>query len=500
VTEPTGTPAAPVTRKRLFVAMALVGLAVTAWCVPGAWSRATYGARVTADEPQYLLSAISIGEDLSLDISDERLDGRYRDFHEVLLPIQEERADDGSRISPHDPLLPAALAVPVLVGGWLGAKVLLAVLGGLLAAAILWVAVRRFAVPLHVAVLTVIAFGLAAPFAVYSTQVYPELPAALLVTIAIGALTGPLRTRGLVTLAAMLVALPWLSVKYAPVVVALGAIALWKLWKRDRSVVLGLGVALAVGAVVFLALHQLWYGGFTPYAAGSHFAGGELTVTGNDPDYLSRGVRVLGLLVDRGFGLAVWQPAFLLAVPAIAALVVRRPRGWATLTIPLAVGWLNATFVALTMHGWWWPGRQVVVVLPCAVLAVAWWAARYRPAQILVAIGGVVGAITFAWLTVEVLTGNLTLIVDFERTTNPIVRGLRELLPDGRLVPGGTDLLRVGWAIALAALAAWGVRTARRRPRQLVDGTNTVLPMPTPPEAASSDPRTRTPEKEKTLV
>jgi len=458
-------------RAHLLAVMAAVALAVTVWCLPGAWSRATYGARVTADEPQYLLSAISIGEDFSLDISDERLEGRYRDFHAAQLPVQEERADDGTRISPHDPLLPAVLAVPVLVGGWLGAKVFLAVLAGLLAASILWVAVRRFGVPLGVAVVTVLAFGLAAPFAVYATQVYPELPAALLVTIAVGALTGPLRRGGLVTLGATLLALAWLSVKYTPVVAALAAIAVWKVWRRGdkRTTVAFVGV-LALGALAFLGLHQLWYGGWTPYAAGSHFTGGELTVTGDDPDYLSRWVRLLGLLVDRGFGLVVWAPVFLLAVPALAALCARRPRGWVALALPLAVVWLNATFVALTMHGWWWPGRQVVVVLPCAVLAVAWWAAHYRPARALVVVGGVLGAVTFAWLTAEVLTEHMTLIVDFERTTNPVVRGLRAVMPDGRLMPAGTDALRAVWAAVVLALAAWGVSTLRRpRPQPQLD-------------------------------
>ena len=483
-----------VTRKSLLTAMLLVGFAVTLWCVPGAWSRATSNTRTTADEPQYLLSAISIGEDLDLDVSDERLDGRYADFHEVLLPIQESRADDGSRVSPHDPLLPAVLALPVLVGGWLAAKLFLALLGGLLAAAILWVAVRRFDVPLRVAVLTVLAFGLAAPFAVYSTQVYPELPAALVLTIAIGALTGTLRRWGLVVLAGTLVALPWLSVKYAPVVVTLAAIALWRLWRRgDTRVAVGLSVALAGAAVVFLGLHQVWYGGFTPYAAGSHFGGGELTVTGTDPDYLSRSVRLLGLLVDRGFGLAAWQPAFLLVVPAIAALAVRRPRNWAAIALPLAVGWLNAMFVALTMHGWWWPGRQVVIVLPCAVLAVAWWAARYRP-RILVAIGLAIGAFTFAFLTIEVLSGNLTLIVDFERTANPIVRALRELLPDGRLVPAGTDALRIVWGLVLVALAAWGCAVF------VAPGRSGRASLPYPLIAAPDPPIVRPTQQEKTLV
>ncbi|MEX2254134.1 MAG: hypothetical protein WEC34_01735 [Acidimicrobiia bacterium] len=468
-------PTVPPTRA-LAIAMLLVGLAVTAWCAPGAWSRATYGARVTADEPQYLLTALSLGEDASLDISDERFESRYRDFHEVALPVQELRRPDGTRVSPHDPLLPALLAPAMVLGGWLAAKLLLALLAGALAGAILWVAVRRFAVRLRVAVLTVLAFGFAAPFAVYSTQVYPELAAALLVTIAVGALTGPLRRGGLVTLVAALAALPWLSVKYAPVVAALGAVALWRLWQRgDRRTVLALGGALALGGVVLLVLHQVWYGGWTPYAAGSHFGDGELTVAGADPDYLGRGVRVLGLLVDRGFGLAAWQPAFLLVVPAVAALVARRPRGWGALAVPLAVGWLNASFVALTMHGWWWPGRQLVVVLPCAVLAIAWWATRVRAGEVLVMVGLALGALTFAWLTADVLTGHMTLIFDFERTTNPLVRAWREVLPDGRLVPAGTDLLRVAWLLTVAGLAAWGVRTVRR---PTVATTPLVAPIP----------------------
>jgi hypothetical protein len=448
--------------RALVRAMLLVGIAVALWCAAGAWSRATTGARVTADEPQYLLTALSLGEDASLDIGDERDGGRFRDFHEAALPLQEARQADGSRVSPHDPLLPALLVAPVALGGWLAAKLVLAALAGLLAAAILWVAVRRFAVPLGVAVLVVLAFGLAAPLAVYSTQVYPELPAALLVTVAVGALTGPLRRAGVIVASATLVALPWLSVKYAPVVVALAAILCVGLWRRgDRRMAGAVVVALGTAAVAFLALHQLWYGGWTPYAAGSHFAGGELTVSGSDPDYLGRSVRVLGLLVDRGFGLAPWQPAYLLAVPAFAALAVRRTTGWIALALPVAAGWLNATFVALTMHGWWWPGRQVVVVLPCLVLAVAWWAAAYRPARVLVEAGLVLGALTFAWLTADVLSGHMTLIVDFERTTYPLVAAWRAVLPDGRLAPPGTDLLRAAWALVLALLAWWGVRSVR---------------------------------------
>ena len=39
--------------------------------LPAIGARATYGAKTTADEPQYLLTALSIAEDFDLDISDE---------------------------------------------------------------------------------------------------------------------------------------------------------------------------------------------------------------------------------------------------------------------------------------------------------------------------------------------------------------------------------------------------------------------------------------------
>lgn len=441
-------------------AIALVVLTVATWTAPMAAVPATRNDQVTADEPQYLMTAISLGEDRSLDVSDERFDGRYRAFHPSLLPVQEARQDDGTRVSPHDPLLAVMLAVPVLTGGWVGAKLALALLAGALAGLMLWVAVVRFRVPLLVALLAVATYSLAAPLAIYGTQVYPELPAALAVTVALAALTGPLRRGGLVVLALALVALPWLAVKYAPVVVVLAALGLWRVARRGRGrSALVLGGGLAVAGIGYLALHQAWYGGWTVYAAGSHFAAGETAVMGHSPDYAGRAVRLAGLLVDRGFGLVVWQPAYLLVVPALGALVHRRPPGWDVLTAGIVVGWLNATFVALTMHGWWWPGRQVVVVLPLAVMAIAWWAATWAPARVMVLGGLALGAMTYLWMLVEGVRGPLNLVVDFESTTAPVVRLLRPLLPDLRLEPAGTDLLLGLWTVVLTVLAVAGWRT-----------------------------------------
>ena len=42
-----------------------------------------------------------------------------------------------------------------------------------------------------------------------------------------------------------------------------------------------------------------------------------------------------------------------------------------------------------------------------------------------------------------------------------LVEAWRAVLPDGRLVPSGTDALRAAWVVVLALLATWGVRSMR---------------------------------------
>jgi hypothetical protein len=456
----------------------LVGLVVAAWAAVAIPVQATYGARTTADEPQYLLSALSLAEDLDLDVSDEIADRRYTPFHRVDLDPQTEPNDDGREFSPHDPLLPVLLAIPVGLGGWVAAKATLALLAGVLAALLLWIAVERLGVGRRAATVVVLAFALSAPLTAYGTQVYPELPAALVVSVALAALTGPFGSRGRWTLVAAVVALPWLSVKYAPVALSLLAVGAWLLWRRgDRGSLVRSAAVLGAAGLVYLAVHQVVYGGWTVYASGDHFQStGEFSVTGVSPDYASRTQRLLGLLVDRGFGLVAWAPVYLAAIPALGALARRRPPQALALVLPLAVGWANATWIALTMHGWWWPGRQTVVVLPCLVLVTAWWVGRFRSGhtdvfsatrrctqnRVLGVIAGLgaLGVVLWGWLVVEVQQERLRLIVDFEATRDPLYRAWRSVLPDLRQHSDLRPVLLLAWAVVLAGLAWWGWRSA----------------------------------------
>jgi hypothetical protein len=434
----------------------------------GAGVRTTYGGHAAVDEPQYLLTALSLWEDRSLDISDELAQERWRAFHDAELPVQTAVLDGGRQVSPHDPLLPLLLAVPMGLGGWVAAKLTLAALAAGVAALAVWVAVRRFAVgPVLAGVGTAVAAA-SPPLAVYGQQVYPELPAAGAALVAVAAGTGRLTGRGLVLAGAAVVALPWLSVKYAPVAAVLAVLVLWRLTRSGRVVAaLSFSGALALAGLAYLGLHRLWWGGWTVYASGDHFTDtGELSVMGVSPDYAGRSLRLVGLLVDRGYGLAAWAPVWLLAVVALAALLRRRPPGAAFLLLPVAAGWAVATWAAFTMHGFWWPGRQVVVVLPLVVVATLWWAGHLAgPLQrALAALLGAVGVVATAALLVDGWARELTWVTDFEQVDDPLYAWARFLLPDYRDPTPGMWVRHVAWVALVASLAALGWRQGRRRP------------------------------------
>lgn len=428
--------------------------------------RATYGAQVSADEPQYLLTAISLGEDLDLDISDELAEERFRDFHEVNLSQQTiDLTSDGQRISPHDPLLPIILAGPVLLGGWEAAKATLSVIAALTAVATFVLAVRRFDVTPRIAAVVTATFFVAAPFTAYGTQVYPAMPAALATVLGVYGVTGPLATRTSAIAVTSVVALPWLSVKYVPIAAVIGIAMLVRHWVGgDRRGFLLFGGVLGVAGVMYLAVHQRVWGGWTVYSAGDHFVTGEFEVVGTNPNYVARTNRLVGLLVDRFYGVAAWAPGFLLMPAGVLATYVHGPRKrWLpnadafVVLSTIAAGWAVATWVALTMHGWWWSGRQIVPILPLVVVGISILVQRLPKLRVPVVLSGALGVLNWFWLAFETSTGRLALIVDHEETSNPIFQMWAQFLPDHRVDAFGDQLMTAGWGVlfALSVGATW---------------------------------------------
>ncbi|MGH2771794.1 MAG: hypothetical protein ACRDIU_01450, partial [Actinomycetota bacterium] len=208
--------------------------------------------------------------------------------------------------------------------------------------------------------------------------------------------------------------------------------------------------------------HQAWYGGWTVYASGEHFAeAGEFSAVGKAPNLAARSTRLAGLLIDRRFGLVPWQPAWLLAPVALVALI-RRGGDRPALVLPLAAGWLFAVFAAVTMHGWWWPGRHALVVLPLAVIAICCWAGSSRVPLVAFSAAAAAGLWNYVWTAVEGLRGEITWAVGFFDTGNPLYRLYAGVFPDYTQRGSSKWVLHLAWVAVLVASAAW--TAARRRP------------------------------------
>jgi hypothetical protein len=445
-----------------------------------------YGGQAAVDEPQYLMTALSLAEDGDLDVSDELSAQRWRVFHSDQLPVQTQPFPGGSEISPHDPLLPLLVAAPMGLFGWVGVKVALCALAGACAALLAWTAARRFGVSQRVAgVGSAVAFA-SPPLAVYSQQVYPEMPAAVVTLAAVALLTARAprsrlaRTANHGAVVGAVIVLPWLGSKYVPVAVALTGVLLVRL-VRDRGARAATAAVAVLGlaGAVYLAVHRAVWGGWTVYASGDHFQQtGEFSVVGVAPSYLGRSLRTVGLFVDQHYGLVPWQPAWLLLVPAVVAMLVRRPSGWVTLLVPLCAAWATAVWVALTMHGFWWPGRQVVVVLPLAAIGILWLVDRVAPRLRVWALGlGVPGVLSMAFLLVQGWQGPVTWVEHFEKSYAPTYRALGPLLPDY-----SGDSFMVGHVLWLCALTGLAVATWRvlRRPAYDVGRPEPAEPQPVP--------------------
>ena len=184
---------------------------------------------------------------------------------------------------------------------------------------------------------------------------------------------------------------------------------------------------------------------------------------GEDPDYFGRSQRLGGLLLDRGFGLAAWMPAYLLAVPALAALARRRPAGWWT-PGGAARRRLGHGDVGGPHHA------RLVVARPPGGGRGSLPGARRR----LVGRPGADGAglrrggrgVRGAGLGLAGGRGarspahaDLRLRVDGQ----PVVSGVAPVLPDYRHPDAGDWVLQAAWFVALAAVAVLALHVSRSR-------------------------------------
>ena len=449
--------------------------AAALWLVLFAAYAATIGlhafgtSQFAGDEPHYLLTAESIVSDRDLDLRDEYATRAYRDWYPYVLE-RRGRLTNGQANEPHGAGFALFIAPAYAIGGPLAVQLLLAAIAAL--AFVLAAALARRVVPEPWASAAALACGLSPPALAAATAVLPELTAGALLAVA-GLLALRVRERPRIRWVAgasiALALLPWLGLQFA-VAGLVVALAMFR-WLRRRARGFAMLVeveALLFSGVMFVTVNDQLFGGFTPAAAaipGDRL--GDLEAA----DFLDRAPRLVGLWLDRTYGVLRWAPVIALAFYGLwllwrsrrdhisRALPERREVETAAALCALvcAAQVLVAAFLAPTMFGFFFPGRYLLAALPLAVALVAW-GLRQAPRA-----GGALAALTLVtsvWWYAE-------LRVDGAPVVGPSSRAplgpLDAALPLFGTGSAGVTVALVATGAALAALALWEWRSRRAR-------------------------------------
>lgn len=359
------------------------------------------------DEPYNLLIAHSLAFDLDAELSNNYARGHWRSFLDR--EIAPQRGDpvgpEGQVYSRHNLLLPLLLAGPYRLAGKYGAIAVMIVLSAALAWLTLRLAHLYFAERPGEALLAYCILAFAPPLLVYSSQLWVEVPAALLVVIALDrVLTLPRHRPGMGHIAA--IAIPLLLLPLVKIrLMLLSGSTLLLVWLRSRrtwraTLLLGGMVALVGGAI--LVHNQLRFG--NPLKVHSIE---ELNLTAQPLQRYARGLT--GLFFDAAFGLFASAPVWLLLVPAAGALLWRRHR-LALHVIVLAFPYLALVAPRSEWYGGWSPPfRYGVAFLPLlAVALIPALEARERllPRACLAAFAGATLVLTLLWVVAPGWTYN----------------------------------------------------------------------------------------------
>lgn len=309
------------------------------------------------DEPHYLMVADSLVRDHDLDLERDYLEGRYRAFHPAdLAPHYRVRGKEGEIYSLHALGLSLLILPAYALGGYPAVSFFMALLAALLAREVRALLNETWdGVPSGVAWIV----ALVPPLVHYAGLIFTEVPAALIVTLALRhGRTLESRRRGATVLLGLAIAfLPWLNVRYAALAVLL---LLYAIAGRARPAsVASLVAPIVASAAALAAYHHALYGFFDPRRVyGTH---PELSL-----GLLPEGLQ--GLLLDQEFGLLVYAPLFALALPGLISGWRRRPR-----LVLVSLGMIGV--VLLTAGSWpMWrggfnpPGRFLVPLLPVLAL------------------------------------------------------------------------------------------------------------------------------------
>lgn len=299
------------------------------------------------DEPHYLVITQSLLRDGDLRIEDNHERGEYRAyFNRQLNPHYLTRGVDGQIYSVHPVGLPV-LAMPAFaVGGYRGV-VAMVVLMAAAASMLLWQWARETTGSASAATFAWAALALTAPYLFNSFTVYPEIPGALAVMVALAWRTNVTTVPSMFVRGVAIGALPWLSTKYAPMAAAITMVLLLRTGWNLRAVAALLGPVVIALAGWFAFFFWIW-GTLSPSAP--YGSSEPMTMQS-----LSHGAP--GLFFDQEYGVVAQAPILIVGFLGLIQML-RSGGAGARRAIELMVV-LGALVVTVGAFHIWWGGSAM---------------------------------------------------------------------------------------------------------------------------------------------
>ena len=393
--------------------------------------RATRGASITADEPFYLITTQSLIQDSNIDLRAQYQDHSYRSFfdHPDGLWTQSVPLEDGRLVSPHNIGLTILLIPGFLMGGLIGTQIQMVLLS-----ASTWVLSYLLTLklmplkPLFVWLVTII-IALSASAFIYSSEIYPEIPAAFFLVLSLLLLVKSDRVHVIrsLTILICISTLPWLAVKYIPLAALVGLYTLWKCTSIARILLIVVGLLFAFTYILF---HLAAYDSLTPYYVNLVYAGDStVSIVERHVNFFDRFYRLWGLFIDRHFGIARWAPILLFVIPGLALTI--RGNALHRLVFSLIIMQiLMATFVAITMMGWWFSGRTLMTIFPLLTIPLSFFVINaYSRFRLPLIISGIYSVMITIVLAMAGHSRQIVIAVDPFEMSSPVFQFTNNFFP-----------------------------------------------------------------------
>jgi hypothetical protein len=329
----------------------------------------------TGDEPHYLVMTQSLLLDGDFELQNNYEQMQFLEYHPETIPDPHVSIVGEHWYPVHGFGLPVLAAPWFAVAGRAGVVVMLALVG-VAAIRLLWSVLRLAGFSAHAGGIATVTAALTLPVAAMAGQVFPEVPALLLVVLGLWAvLPSGNDAKRVATVTLAVAVLPWLHPKY----LALGAALILSdiVLHRSRAVIPRVATAAValLGSGLLLAMVSYWFYGVPLPGAALMMPSAPFGNDWLDPisgHFLVRPyIGLAGVLFDQQTGVFFASPVLALSIPGWI-LIWRRSRALAVAALMVFLSvYLPAGAFGVWFAGFSSPARFFVPVVPVLAMGIA---------------------------------------------------------------------------------------------------------------------------------